>query len=505
MKTGQDTLMLKKTERTNVQDGSPALFSVFHSVFFLFLLLLPAACLSEDEFTLSPADVLAFSRDTVQLDTIISGRPTKTETLTVYNRANRALHIGSVRLAKGAVSPFSVNVDGQSLDDGTASDFEIAAADSLIVFLMCHAPEMDRDEPVEVADELIFTLESGVQQTVSLRASSQDVVRMDHVVIENDTLLGAPRPYLITDSLVVAPGARLTVAPGAQFYFHAGATLVVRGTLDVCGTMERPVVFRGDRLENMFSGQPYDRIPGQWGGVVIASESFGNRMENCDLHSSVFGIRVDSAATDCEKLRIENSIIHNTSRDGLSVRHAKIFVGNTQITNAGGNCVTLRGGETEFVHCTIARFYYFTGGSGVALDFANFDGSAVLPLKTRFANCIVTGFQSDELMGSRADDENAEFDYRFENCLLNTPETDDENIVRCLWDEGDSAREKNFTPDFDLARLLFNFGLRSTSPAVGQADPEITSRYYPLDRLGRNRLAGEGPDMGCYQHVPALD
>lgn len=492
----------RKAEKGRGQRGRSALCAVLSGVFFLFALLWSAACLSEDEFSLSTSDRLAFSRDTVQLDTIISGRPTKTETLTIYNKASRALRIRSVSLTKGAASPFAANVDGQSLDGGMAEDFEIAAKDSLIVFLMCNAPETDSDEPVEVADELVFVLESGVRQAVPLRASSQDVVRLDHVVLRSDTTLDAPRPYLVTDSLVVASGVRLTVAPGVRLYFQAGAALIVRGTLDICGTTERPVVLRGDRLENMFSGQPYDRIPGQWGGVIIAAESFDNRIDNCDLHSSIFGVRVDSASMEREKLRIENSILHNTSRDALSVRHAKVFVGNTQITNAGGNCITLRGGDTAFIHCTVARFYYFTGGSGVALDFANFDGRAEqLPLKTRFANCIVTGFQKNEVMGSRASDESVPFDYVFENCLLNTPETDDEHIVRCLWDEGDTAREKNFTPDFDLSRLIFSFDLRADSPAAGAADAAITNQYYPFDRLGRSRFAEGAPDMGCYQHV----
>lgn len=499
-KTGQKDNIPEISEKKYVRNGRSALLAVFCGLQFLFFLLL-TACLSEDEYTLSPGSMLAFSRDTVKLDTIISGRPTKTETLSVYNKARQALRIKKVCLACGEASPFVVNVDGMSLDDGAAEDFEIAAKDSLIVFLMCNAPETGTDAPVEVADELVFILENGVQQTVQLRASSQDVVRLNSVTLKNDTLFNSSRPYLITDSLVVAEGARLTVTPGVRLYFHAGASLVVHGTLEARGTSDNPVIFRGDRLENMFSGQPYDRIPGQWGGIVIAAESFGNCMEYCDIHSGTFGIRVDSASLDKEKLRIENSIIHNTSRDGLNVRNARVFVGNSQITNAGGNCITLRGGDTEFVHCTIARFYYFTGGNGVALDFSNYDDFFNLPLKTMFVNCIVTGFQNDELMGSRSSEEENTFEYRFDHCLLNTPETKDEHIVNCIWDNGDMAREKNFTPEFDLSKLIFSFDLNAKSDAVGRANIEVTRRYYPFDRIGRDRISNEKPDIGCYQHV----
>ena len=81
-------------------------------------------------------------------------------------------------------------------------------------------------------------------------------------------------------------------------------------------------------------------------------------------------------------------------------------------------------------------------------------------------------------------------------------------MVDCLWDQpdkdaasGDSAviREKNFTPEPDLTRLLFSYQLAPNSKAVGTANAEISSLTYSNDRLGRPR--GDKPDMGCYQLV----
>ena len=87
---------------------------------------------------------------------------------------------------------------------------------------------------------------------------------------------------------------------------------------------------RGDRLENMFSQQPYDRIPGQWGGIVLDKGSYDNKLNFCDIHSGSFGILCDSSDITKEKLVVENSIIHNMSGDVLSVRASKVFVGNSQ-------------------------------------------------------------------------------------------------------------------------------------------------------------------------------
>ena len=177
------------------------------------------------------------------------------------------------------------------------------------------------------------------------------------------------------------------------------------------------------------------------------------------------------------------------------------------------NCVTVRGGDVTFVHCTIARFYVFTGGNGVALDFTNFsdtDGSP-LPLKNlTFTNSIITGYASDEVMGQRAENyPNTEFNYLFDHSLVNTPlpETPDEHWRGCFQDKEESTEENvskqhNFAPEFDLHTLFFSFQLNEKSKAVGNADPAVSAATYPTDLLGQPR--GTAPDMGCYQHVPEV-
>lgn len=78
---------------------------------FVFLLLGIVGCMKDEDYTTSITDTLSFSKDTVRFDTIISGEPTRTYNFTVYNKANKALRISQVALAKGGNSPFKVNVD----------------------------------------------------------------------------------------------------------------------------------------------------------------------------------------------------------------------------------------------------------------------------------------------------------------------------------------------------------------------------------------------------------
>lgn len=465
-----------------------------------------SACISEDEYTTSPDVRLHFSCDTLSLDTVISGEATPTHSFQVYNRHDDAVRLPLIALRQGASSPFRVNADGTFLHGGSAAGFEISGRDSLRVFLFAKTPQSSALKPELIEDCLIFTTESGRRDSVVLRAYSQNVEELTSNVITTDTTLtGNGLPLRITDSLVVAQGATLTLEAGTQLLFHANAHLIVHGRIVARGTAENPVVMRSDRLGNMFPGQPYDRIPGGWGGITITGESYDNLLCGIDIHGGEYGIRMDSADISREKLTLENSIIHCVTGHGISARNARFTAGNCEISNAGGDCVHLIGGHATFTHCTIASFYPFTGNRGVALRYSNFEGETRFPLyAAHFTNCIITGWSEDEIMGSQSDRYTDDaFSYLFDHCLLCTPRIDNnESIVDCLWD-GDvkeTQREKNFTPPFDEARLIYLFRLSPQSQAAGTADANVTAAGYELDRLGRPRLEeGHASDMGCYR------
>lgn len=497
------------------------IFSLTHSlictfpmrilILFLSILFAFTACMKDDDYTVSANDILVFSKDTVKFDTIISGLPTKTYSFAVYNHADKAIRIPRISLGKGGDSPFKVQADGSALQGGEATDFEIARKDSMIVYLMANVPESGNVNPADYKDELIFTTEAGVEQKVVLTASGQDVETLKALRIGRDTTLDSQMPYHVYDSLVVEKGATLTLAAGTRFLFHAKAELIVYGKLNIMGTVDAPVTLRGDRLDNMFQNQPYDRTPGLWEGVTIKEGSFDNNITYADIHSANHGIRIDSTDVTRRALTIENSVITTVTNHALDVRMANVFVGNCQITNAGGDCLHMRGGDVSLIHTTLGRFYVFTGGYGHALDFANYEGDARLPIeKLEVSNSIITGYQEDELMGdSSTVHKNTAFNYIFRNCLINTPRPTglENHFVNCLWDvknkdasntEEQIIRDKNFAPAFNTDHLLFTFELDSKSKAIGTADATITKQFYPLDRLGRTR--GDAPDMGCYQH-----
>lgn len=466
------------------------------------------ACNDFEQFTTDKGAVLSFSSDSIQFDTVITTVGSSTRMLKVYNRNDRGIRITRAWLEQGSVTSFRVNVDGVFLapaSGASASGLEVPGSDSLMVFAEVTVPERNQNESFELSDRLFFQLESGVVQSVVLHATGQDAYMWRGKVIRQDTTLQAGRPYVIYDSLSVEPGARLTLAAGVQLYFHDQANLLVRGSLVSEGTLEAPVVLRGDRTDRLFDYLPYDNTPSRWGGVRLFAESFGNTLRYTDIHSASYGIQCDSSAMDNVKLVLENSILHNIGGDGLKAVNCLISVGNTQISNTLGHCVYLIGGNSEFVHCTLAQFYPWESVRGQALYLSDNYFSATVPLqKAHFYNCLITGYGEDVLLGSLNEKEQ-KYDYLFRNSLLNTPAvTDDARYAGCVFEgereEDCCIREKGFVL-FDTRNYLYDFAPDSCSAALQLADTVYTLRY-PFDRNGVSRLGGKRPAAGCYEYVP---
>ena len=238
----------------------------------------------DDAMTTSSSDVLTFSRDTVDFDTVFTDVGTPTARLIVSNRAKKGINISSIKF-RNTDTWFRFNVDGVS---GTEfHDVDIRGRDSIYVFIECFIPETQDASPGLVEDELEF-ITNGVTQTVRVEAYGQNVTRLRNVRLSSDTRFTADRPYVIFDSLTVEKGVRLTIDPGVQMLFHDGASLVVEGSIEALGEAGKMIAMRGDRIDNVLPDVPYDILTGQWEGVRIAPESFDNRMEYVDMHTTLW-------------------------------------------------------------------------------------------------------------------------------------------------------------------------------------------------------------------------
>ena len=481
----------------------------FYALFALMLVIL-SACSDDDSFSASPSNLLTFSTDTVRIDTVFSCVPTATQTFWVYNRSGSGIRT-NVRLSHGNQTGYRVNVDGVYLgptEGFQVNDIEIRKNDSIRVFVELTSPENLKSKPTLVTDDLVFTLESGVQQKMSLKAYTWDAELLHDVIVSKDSTFRTDKPVVIYGGITVKEGATLTLQPGTTLYFHQDAGIKVYGSLKAEGTSEKNVTLRGDRIDNMFDYLPYDRLPGQWQGIDILEDSYNNSLNFVDLHGAYTGIYCEKATTvEKLKLSIYNSVIHNCQGHGLYALNSVIDIFNTEISNTMYECAALFGGAVMMRHCTLAKFYPFEANDYPALGFGNTAAGELYPLyQFDVYNTIVTGYGDDVVMGYF--DDKTPATYHFDHCLLRTPQEKDKdgNVVDnplltdiIYEDVKDTtvAGAKNFKL-LDTRNFIYDFRLREGSKAIN-AGVKLDGGYSDYDRLAIRR--DDQPDMGAYEYV----
>ena len=453
-----------------------------------FFAIIISSCIS-DEISDSPSDTLTFSNDTVNFGAVFTNLNTPTARLLVYNRNKKGVNISSIRF-RNPDTPFRLNVDGVSGDSFT--DVEIRGNDSIYVFMECYIHADETVEPFRVADQLEFVT-NGVRQEVEVEAWGWNVTRLNSMKVEKDMRLTAQRPYIIFDTLTVEEGGTLSIDPGAWLLFHDKASLKVKGKLLAIGETDNFIRMSGDRLDDILPDVAYDQLAGQWGGIDIAPESFGNRMEYVNMRSTISGLRVDSCGDlSKNKLTLVNSWLHNSQGNVLSSEYASVDAYGCCFSEAAGSVVRLIGGKHGFVQCTIANSYLFS-----ALYQPNLYLGHCIPdhaeendqplMTANFDNGIVWGQIGDpiypgDLTGSSV---------FMRNMLFKAAGSDDENFIECVWNED---------PLFYTVRedYFFDYRLQPDSPAFGKGNPYYLTPECLYDMDGLYRLADGLPALGAY-------
>lgn len=437
--------------------------------YLLTIVLCLVACQDDDQFSTSSGLRLTFPADTLMLDTVFSRTPSSTYTFWVHNDNDTGIRIESVRLKRGNQTGFRVNVDGIYLDNTNGSQtsgLEIRKNDSLLVFVELTPTETGQPEPAVVADDLLFHLESGVEQRVCLQAWVWDARKLYSPVIDKDTLIESAQPLVIFGDMKVEAGVTLTIR-NTSLYFHDSSGLEVYGSLHT-----EDCVMRGDRLDDMFSYLPYDRVSGQWKGIHLYETSNGNTLLRTEIRNPMRGIVCDSAALDSTNIRLAMTqcVIHNCVETGLEAHNAYISLDHCQLTNTGGDCISIVGGLADINYCTFAQFYPFVASRGAAFRFSNrYDQKDMPLLRLSCVGSIMTGYDEDVVMGV-AGSQDVAFNYDFHQCLMRTPAVTDDSLhfEQILWETPkDSIQGKKHFVKIDEENLIYDFHLDSLSTAQG--------------------------------------
>ncbi|MFZ4549223.1 MAG: right-handed parallel beta-helix repeat-containing protein [Bacteroidales bacterium] len=465
----------------------------------LFLLSLTAFFSSgcqKDELNTDPTFKLQFSADTVIFDTVFTTIGSSSRALVIRNTGNTKVNIAKITLARGNSSPFRINIDGTATN--AYQNLEIAANDSAYIFVKVTIDPNNVNNPLIESDSIVFEL-NGNTQNVKLVAWGQDAYFHLNDFLSGEITLPYDKPHVVYGALTVKDGCKLTIGKGTRLYFHSGGSLEIQSgaSLKVNGTLESPVLFTSDNLEDY-----YQDLPGLWDGIWLRKGSKNISFTYADITNAKVGIRADSIGLDdIEPLRLQNSMIHNMTNYGIYANKAHIVATNCQITNCGGNVVSIEnGGNYDFRNCTLAR--YFSGRNYPALYISNYASDSTgerFPGELTgayFGNCIISGNQSDQI--GLYELEGTLFNFQFDYCLVNWDKTFYQkyalNFTNCISNE-EAKFIDPYTNDFQLDTLSF---------AKDAASMEIINSTVPdikFDRKGISRVLFGKPDLGAYERV----
>ncbi len=416
----------------------------------------------------------------------------------IYNNNSKAINIENINLVNSDNSGFRINVDG--MKGNNFSNVEIRRRDSLFVFVEVTPVETNNNAPSRQVGKINFSY-NGIRQEVILESYGQDAIRLKGKVFFSDTILSGEKPFLIYDSIIVKENVTLTLNKNVRFFIHDKVNIRIDGTLICNGERNSPVVFRGDRTDNLFSNLPYDELSAQWGGMRFTQNSYGNKMLHTEFRGSTTGIVIDSASVETEKLYIDHSKFKLSSGNLLSAENVRMNVSNSLFTNSGGSLVYLNGGDYRFTFCTIANLYNIGSITGSAVYLQNYklDTNArpiAIPLiNAKFENCIIWGKRDLEVSLDSAflnKPIEALYDFKFDHCLIKARGEDDNKFINTVWNK-DPAFKK-----IEGEVYLFDFHLDSISEARDKGN-SIYSFEFPEDLDGSLRRQGM-TDIGAYQY-----
>ena len=404
------------------------------------------SCQREEEYAIDVAGI-EFSSDTVAFDTVFTQMGTTTHQLKVYNRGDKAVCLNEVTLEGGYGSRFRLNVDGDT--NMTARDVEIAAGDSIFVFVRANIRPNLLTEPFLIEDAILFRTDKG-QKRLPLTAYGRNAIY--HVPTDTlhnadgspliDGTFGKPYAYSVIDCenwrhelphvivgyAVVDSRHTLSLQAGEELYFHNDAVLWVydSATLEVHGTSEQPVLFTSVRQDGR-----YKTLPGQWGYVWLSKGSCNNVIDHACIENAYVGLLIDSCSNSNPTVRISNTQILNHSYAGIISQTAYVEGDNMLVANCGTATVVMQyGGDYTFTNSTFANYWRYDTRkypSVFVVNTRNYSGvHYVWPLQARMSDCIIYGNRVEGEMYVELENDMVEASLVLNHCLVRGGEWDED-------------------------------------------------------------------------------
>lgn len=180
-------------------------------------------------------------------------------------------------------------------------------------------------------------------------------------------------PYIVSGTLEVSTGAKLTIEPGVAVRFQKDAKILVKGELQAVGEPDNKITFTSDESSP---------TRGYWGGIEFASgsvdanfSSSGNYLNGSIIKNAVIKYSQGIVADDSSPYLADNLILNNNI--GLEIKGegagagqqillgqasnkseiATIIVDNNEITDNGLGVLINRSNGNDYVLTPAGRVY----------------------------------------------------------------------------------------------------------------------------------------------------
>lgn len=485
------------------------LISWIFSIAIFYTLFLSSGCYEEKFYTGDDIS-LRFSTDTVTFDTVFTSVGSATKILKVYNDKEEAIKISEIKIQSNLHQQFRLNIDGLSTNN--AKDIEIGANDSIYIFAETN---INPDDPLSISpfiieDNIVFNT-NGNEQKVLLEAWGQNANYINsknkgtHVLAKcnfGEIVWDDPKPYVIYGSLHI-DSCTLRLPAGTKVYIHGGIAKTPdkyfyydgniyvhkNGKIISEGTAENPVIIQTDRLE-----EKYQDINALWYGIIFRPESTGSVFEHTTIQNATIGLYLDSLSS----VTLKSTKLLHIGAVGIFTKHATLNAENCLIADIGAyNIFVDYGGNINMTNCTV-----YNNNKDDALALKNYkcldpdcNFIAPNPLNANFTNCVFYGSNQDELLLSAHDkDDQSDFNYHFENCLISIKDLLKTKQYPHFYDH--AVNIQNGIGNEKLFLDVSNYDYRpDTSSILIDKGKYLSDITFDLDGLPRDSK----PDLGCYE------
>ncbi len=437
---------------------------------------------------------LEFSVDTVVFDTVFTTIGSTTKQFKIYNKDNKEITIDEVELVGGSNSPFRLNLDG--LQGTSFSNLKLAGGDSLFCFVEVTLDPNGGVLPLVVEDSIRFQT-NGVDQYVKLAVWGQDMYYhysnfKAEIFDTNEGVWPNDKPHVIYGAAIIDSAKTLDIPAGTQIYMHKNSILYnYKGTLNINGTYGNEVVIQGDRLES-----DYDNVSGQYYGVYF-HQCRPSTVNYAIIKNSTAGIHAygkDPTVVSGPNVTIKNTKISNAASYGLFLfAGPNIEAENTLVHSNGVHAlIVLQGADFVFTHCDFLGYGagdYTSPAVGIRNYYTDADGITNVGQinQGEFRNCVIYGYDDDQLAFDTLQPGGVNINVDFTNCLIKTTLNQSNSVFH--------SSLFNLNPVFmDIAGKNFDFA--SLSSALNNAGMIISGALAAdIDTKPKD----SPPDIGCYQ------